>query len=1103
LNEHQWFSFPSLVFLGLVAVLCGQAVEAQERCSPWLAKAYSVVGQVDARLSGGTAWRPVKAEDTFCRGDQLRTLENSRAALELSNQTHLRLDQHTTLSLVGPEKVPASLLELVKGAIHFIARIPKSLRVNTPFASAFVEGTEFLVRAEAGRSLVVVYEGQVLTENRHGQLRLKNGEAALAEKGQPPRRYLLVQPRDAVQWALYYPPVIEPKAHEFPNLPEVQRSVALYRDGKPAEALALIQSLPPSLREPRLFIYRAGLYLYVGRVEEARRDIQTALALEPKSGDALALQSIIHLARNNKTEARRLAAQAVQLNPKSPSALLARSYAEQAYFELPKARQSIQEALVIDKDNALLWARLAELEMSEGNLDDARNAASQAVRLNPRLSRTQTVLGFAHLTRIRTAAAKQSFGEAIASDPTDPLPRLGLGLARIREGDLEEGRDEIELATTLDPGNALIRSYMGKAYYEEKRGKLASSQFDMAKDLDPKDPTPFFYDAIKKQTENRPVEALQDLQKAIELNDNRAVYRSREMLDQDLAARGAALGRIYNELGFGQRALVEGWRTITQDPSDYTSHRLLSDTYSALPRHDLARSSELLQSQLLQPINITPVQPRLAESELFLLGGLGPSALSLNEFNPLFQRDRFSFLASGLVGSNETYSDEVVHSGLWNHFSYSLGQFHYQTEGFRRNNDIDVNIYNAFAQAHIMPGLSVQGEYRRRAVDRGNLDSVFAPTPSQQSFFDNFRRESESDLYRFGVHLAPTNHSDLLGSFIHIDQSAAFGTNPGSPSVFTNRAVIGEAQHMQRSESIKSILGGGYYHLNTSESNVENSYGYLYTQIRYPSAVTWTLGLSFTLLDDSQFSKTLRSVNPKFGMLWDVTPDTVLRAAVFRTVNSARLPYQTLEPVQVSGFNQFFDDIYPTEALRWGIGLDHRFGPTFSGGVEVSRRHLDVHTLGEDKEGNLIETEARRKESFYRAYLLWAPHPSWAGTLEYFRENFEREGPLDTETQVVPVGLSYFDPSGVFAKFKANFYDQSVNLNTGTDSSEAVFLDLGLGYRLPQRHGIFEIQFQNLLDQNYHYQGLQNRRPTDTQGVPPYLPFPPEFTFFARLTLAF
>ena len=83
--------------------------------------------------------------------------------------------------------------------------------------------------------------------------------------------------------------------------------------------------------------------------------------------------------------------------------------------------------------------------------------------------------------------------------------------------------EETEIAASLDPNNSLFRSYLGKAYYEEKRGKTASTQFSMAKELDPNDPTPWFYDAILKQSVNRPVEALHDLQKSISLNDNRAV----------------------------------------------------------------------------------------------------------------------------------------------------------------------------------------------------------------------------------------------------------------------------------------------------------------------------------------------------------------------------------------------------------------------------------------------------------------------------------------------------------------------------------------------------------------------------------------------------
>ena len=286
------------------------------------------------------------------------------------------------------------------------------------------------------------------------------------------------------------------------------------------------------------------------------------------------------------------------------------SYAQQAGFDLEGARTSVEAAVKLDPNNALAWARLAELWSSFGRLGKALDAAKKAVELDPSLSRTQMVLGFAYLTQVKTTESKAAFEKAIELDQADPLSRLGLGLAKIRDGDLQAGGREIEIAASLDPNNSLVRSYLGKTYYEEKRTKLDEREYAIAKELDPNDPTPWFYDAIAKQTTNRPVEALHDMQKAIELNDNRAVYRSKLLLDSDLAARSSSLARIYNNLGFQQRGLVEGWNSVNTDPTNFSAHRFLADSYAALPRHEIARVSELLQSQLLQPINITPIQPR-------------------------------------------------------------------------------------------------------------------------------------------------------------------------------------------------------------------------------------------------------------------------------------------------------------------------------------------------------------------------------------------------------------------------------------------------------------------------------------------------------------
>ncbi len=54
------------------------------------------------------------------------------------------------------------------------------------------------------------------------------------------------------------------------------------------------------------------------------------------------------------------------------------------------------------------------------------------------------------------------------------------------------------------------------------------------------------------------------MQRSIALNDNRAIFRSRLLLDEDLAVRSAGLGGIYRNLGFERLALIEGYQAIAQ-----------------------------------------------------------------------------------------------------------------------------------------------------------------------------------------------------------------------------------------------------------------------------------------------------------------------------------------------------------------------------------------------------------------------------------------------------------------------------------------------------------------------------------------------------------
>lgn len=892
------------------------------------------------------------------------------------------------------------------------------------------------------------------------------------------------------------------------------------------EVVAEAKSRFPSSPQPPA--QTALLYLIRGQVGEARQELGHALTLDPGYALAHGLRSNIALVRNERESAHQAALQAIAANPSSASAYLDLSLVKQADFRLEEALQAARKALELDPENPMAMIQGGRLLFGLGRLSDALSMVEEARRRAPQDPLITSTWGFLLLTQGKAQEAITAFDQATEQDSTRGEPHLGRGLALFRLGQTEEAVQEMWMATLLEPKVSLFWSYLGKALYEVKRYPSEIDPLVIAKRLDPNDPTPWFYDAIRKQSVNRPVEALQDLQRSIELNDNRAVYRSRLLLDQDLAARGASLARIYDELGFQQRALIEGWRSVTEDPANYTAHRFLADSYAALPRHEIARVSELLQSQLLQPISISPVQPQLAESNPFILDSAGPSDPSMNEFNPLFVRDRVSLLASGIGGEKETFGDEAVLSGVWGKVSYSLGQFHQETNGFRNNNDQNQDTYNAFVQMSLSPSTSVQAEFRHKDFERGDLPLRF----DRNNFFPDLRQDTQTRSIRLGLHHAFAPESRLIASasYRSVDDENRVSICVGPPfgclpsTLFTDsNGFMGELQHLLRWGRVHLISGVGHFDADlrdkaslqpffsgVTEDDTRHTNLYLYSQINFPDTVTWTLGGSADFFkvttrdkEDGHIVRTLErdQFNPKLGVTWNLFPRTTLRAAVFKVLKRSLLSDQTIEPTQVAGFNQFFDDTNGTKSWRYGLGIDQWFTSVLYGGVEFSRRDLDRSFISSGR-----YREADWKEDLGRAYLYWTPRAWLAMSAEYQYEFFKRRGSFGVEgtsiayTHRIPLGISLFHPSGFRARLKTTYVDQVGDFestSTGEvlkDQSDQFWVvDASIGYRLPHRMGLLTLDVRNLFDNHFHFQDTDPRSPTVS----------PRRLVLFRLTLAF
>lgn len=1143
-------------FIFIILLFC--SIQAFASCSEWLAKAVSIQGKVDAQLAGSFDWVPININYQFCSGDKVRTSKHSKATLVFRNGPTITLSHNSTLSFTSKTEKKASwVINIIKGLALIRSRETQRLNVQTPFINVVHDGTEFLVKVTKQQAEITVLDGLVSATNQRGKIRIKKGFIGIADNNQTPWvRELKIYPEDAIQWSLYYPPIIDVGVFQQPTF---QASIKAYREGKLYQALNLLGKVTKSKQDVDYLTLKASLLLSLGSVDESISQINQGLLREPDKSGLIALQAIIAVSKNKSDVALKLAQKAVKLDPQSATAQIALSYAHQTQFEILKALLATKEAVRLSADNALAWARLAELQLSNGKRSEALRSAKQAERLNPSLGQTQIILGFNYLAQTDVNKAKEAFSHAIKLNSADPLAYLGLGLAKIRRGAVEEGKQDIETAVSLDPDNAIMRSYLGKAYYELRNNEYAATELKIAKEMDPKDPTPWFYDAIRKQTINQPVDALHDMQKAVELNDNRGVYRSKLLLDEDVAARSANMARIYQDLGLDRVALKQAWTSLGQDYSNPSAHRFLSDTLQGKSKHRIARASELLQAQLFQPINMIPVQPQLTNENIGILNSTGPSSLSSNEYDALFTSNGAHILLNGAVGSNNTLTDNAIVSGVYDQLSFSFGQFHYQTDGFRVNDDYKKNIYNAFAQLAVTENLNVQLEFKREDVAAGDVALHYSGEHQEK-----LRESVGQDTARFGLHYKIASDKDFIFSVLHTDfkekndddETTIIQSGRRFKVVEQTKDQLNtdssgyqlETQFLFHNHSFNLLAGIGYLNLNNQVVNrkkgsrdtinietgkirksmpifdseiidgeIDFFNSYIYSKIKVTPTLTSILGVSFDSFSEGEISKS--QFNPKIGFIWNPLQNLTFRAAAFRTLKRPLVSNQTIELTQIAGFNQFFDGNDATTAWQYGVGLDFQLlNDVYLGGEVFWRDTLkQVHV---STDGDVSINSRRRDEISHLAYLYWTP-ANWVSiTSEYHYDKFRREfkvgagdlsDPRGIETHSIPIKLNLFHSKGIFSTLTANYVNQKAEYvrsqegrgNASLDplevnSSDFWTFDTSLGYRLPKKIGSLSIEVRNLFDN----QGFKYNSTFDASG-PQLTQFVPEREIFFKLNLSY
>ena len=291
---------------------------------------------------------------------------------------------------------------------------------------------------------------------------------------------------------------------------------------------------------------------------------------------------------------------------------------------------------------------------------------------------------------------------------------------------------------------------------------------------------------------------------------------------------------------------------------------------------------------------------------------------------------------------------------------------------------------------------------------------------------------------------------------------------------------------------------------STIKSEIKDKRIYAYGNFPLWNTITTTVGLSYQNFEEP-FD--LSELNPKFGIRWDISPKLVFRATYFETMKPALAGNRTIEPTQIAGFNQFFDDPNATRSTYYGVAADWQPIDNLFLGVQWGRRSLERPEFFNSEV--IFEKHHERTQKMYAS---WTPSERWSIGVQAIYDKFSSAQnsmnflrlPRELETFSLPVNVKYFHPTGFYAGIGATYVEQSLKRPKQSllpqGDSKFTLVDFSAGYRLPKRQGMISLSVQNAFDKEFNYQDDSFREFRDEPSVGPYLP---ERTFMARITLNF
>jgi tetratricopeptide (TPR) repeat protein len=1132
------------VAAAFVAVVVSASERAHAQTTDPQGKVIALSGRVEHTIATQEQWLPARVLQPLLVAERVRTLEASRASILFVDETQVKLNAGAVLTIrqVRRPGGAASSMELRSGEAWFRTKNPRSgLTIQTPAAAAAIRGTEINVRVGGGgETVLTVVEGAAEFSNPQGSILVNAGEEGTAIVGAAPTKRVVLNPEDAVQWALYYPAQVAyadlGRARGTAGTTAVTDGFERLRGGDITGALQAFQSaagdewarLGASMAylaagdtarareavatpftdrgaEAERAAQMATVALATGDAAGARRTVEEALARDAAALRPLVVLSSMELRRNRGDEAWQLAQRALVAHPQSVAALIAASEAAQSRFDLDAARDYLDRALALDPRDLHALVNRARIRFGTDDTQGAAGDAERAAGVAADDPQVRSLRGFISLSTGDIASARIDFDAAAQRDPSFGEPHLGLGLAAFRDANVELGLEEMLTATLLEPNVALYQSYLGKAYYQAGRFPEGLSALASAKRLDPRDPTPWLYTSFFLRDQNQQVAALNELRHAIALNDHRAVYRSRFLLDRDLATKNVSLAEIYRQLGFETWGAFEALNSLDADLTNSAAHLFLAESYGGLPDRTEALSSELLQYFLYAPVNRNVFN-------------------SFSEYTALIEQPREQFDVTAETGSRERRFANVNHRAGNERFAHVAFLQAARQEGSRPD-QVDDRLQGFFqGKLSFTSTTDVFVNYSGVRSDEGSSETInrivgddafnsvllrqFTTTPDASvtnRFHSNEVTVGAKHQWRAGSALTAAARYESLEQSVELP-SSTISCNGIDLTTFPPFSTLGarvnrltrypfevlefQVQQATRLGRHQLIAGHQRYTLdkatNCTETfhfegisdtfdNAVNSDGhdsgsqtYVRDEVDVTSWLHATAGLGYQQVSYAdQITGSIVDVNrwnPRAGIAARITPTMFVRAAAFRQLHINMLG-SSIAPSTVSGFVVARNEFPTADRDELSVSLERSTSRLFVA-VRGFTRDSKVRYLA-DRASFIPEADATGRGT--SVYLNWI---AYERVTLFADDQLVRFGSdqFDRHDNLFRVGINVIHPKGFFVRGVASHVTQRFanTAVTGLPRSTFTLADVRVAYEFAGKRGLASLEMTNAFNERFN-----------------------------------